>query len=83
MAGALELQAAGIHAITIADNPLSRAADASCLRGVFTAASDSNRFRMTHDRNLNAIKSILLDLSARHSQHDRNYGGSDSNRRAR
>lgn len=67
MAGALELQAAGIHAITIADNPIARARmDAAMLAGrVYRSLGLEPIPHMTcRDRNLNAIKSILLGLSA-------------------
>ena len=67
MAGARELQAAGVHAITIADNPIARARmDAAMLAGRVQRSLGLEPIpHMTcRDRNLNAIKSILLGLSA-------------------
>ena len=67
MAGARELQAAGVSAITIADNPIARARmDAAMLAGrVHRSLGLEPIPHMTcRDRNLNAIKSILLGLSA-------------------
>ena len=67
MAGARELQAAGVHAITIADNPIARARmDAAMLAGRVRRSLGIEPIpHMTcRDRNLNAIKSILLGLSA-------------------
>ena len=67
MAGARELQAAGVHAITIADNPIARARmDAAMLAGRVRRSLGLEPIpHMTcRDRNLNAIKSILLGLSA-------------------
>lgn len=67
MAGARELQAAGVHAITIADNPIARARmDAAMLAGRVQRSLGIEPIpHMTcRDRNLNAIKSILLGLSA-------------------
>ena len=67
MAGARELQAAGVHAITIADNPIARARmDAAMLAGRIYRSLGLEPIPHTtcRDRNLNAIKSILLGLSA-------------------
>ena len=67
MAGARELMEAGVHAITIADNPIARARmDAAMLAGrVHRSLGLEPIPHMTcRDRNLNAIKSILLGLSA-------------------
>ena len=67
MAGARELQATGVHAITIADNPIARARmDAAMLAGRVRRSLGIEPIpHMTcRDRNLNAIKSILLGLSA-------------------
>ena len=67
MAGARELVEAGVHAITIADNPIARARmDAAMLAGrVHRSLGLEPIPHMTcRDRNLNAIKSILLGLSA-------------------
>ena len=67
MAGARELQAVGVSAITIADNPIARARmDAAMLAGrVHRSLGLEPIPHMTcRDRNLNAIKSILLGLSA-------------------
>ena len=67
MAGAQELKEAGVHAITIADNPIARARmDAAMLAGrVYRSLGLEPIPHMTcRDRNLNAIKSILLGLSA-------------------
>ena len=67
MAGARELQSAGIHAITVADNPIARARmDAAMLAGrIYRTLGIEPIPHMTcRDRNLNAIKSILLALSA-------------------
>ena len=67
MAGARELMEAGVHAITIADNPIARARmDAAMLAGRVQRSLGLEPIpHMTcRDRNLNAIKSILLGLSA-------------------
>ncbi len=67
MAGARELMDAGVHAITIADNPIARARmDAGMLAGRVQRSLGLEPIpHMTcRDRNLNAIKSILLGLSA-------------------
>lgn len=67
MAGARELQEAGVTAITIADNPIARARmDAAMLAGRVQRSLGLEPIpHMTcRDRNLNAIKSILLGLSA-------------------
>ena len=67
MAGARELIEAGVHAITIADNPIARARmDAAMLAGRVQRSLGLEPIpHMTcRDRNLNAIKSILLGLSA-------------------
>ena len=67
MAGARELMEAGVHAITIADNPIARARmDAGMLAGRVQRSLGLEPIpHMTcRDRNLNAIKSILLGLSA-------------------
>ena len=67
LVGVRELQAAGISAITIADNPIARARmDAAMLAGrVHRELGIEPIPHMTcRDRNLNAIKSILLGLSA-------------------
>ena len=67
MEGARELQAAGVHAITIADNPIARARmDAAMLAGRVQRSLGIEPIpHMTcRDRNLNAITSILLGLSA-------------------
>ena len=67
MAGARELMEAGVHAITIADNPIARARmDAAMLAGrVHRSLGLEPIPHMTcRDRNLNAIKSTLLGLSA-------------------
>ena len=67
MVGARELQEAGVSAITIADNPIARARmDAAMLAGrVHRSLGLEPIPHMTcRDRNLNAIKSILLGLSA-------------------
>ena len=67
MVGARELQAAGVSAITIADNPIARARmDAAMLAGRVQRSLGLEPIpHMTcRDRNLNAIKSILLGLSA-------------------
>ena len=67
MAGARELMAAGVNAITIADNPIARARmDAAMLAGrVHRELGIEPIPHMTcRDRNLNAIKSLLLGLSA-------------------
>jgi len=67
LVGVRELQAAGISAITIADNPIARARmDAAMLAGrVHRELGIEPIPHMTcSDRNLNAIKSILLGLSA-------------------
>lgn len=67
MAGARELMAAGVSAITIADNPIARARmDAAMLAGRVQRSLGLEPIpHMTcRDRNLNAIKSILLGLSA-------------------
>ena len=67
MAGARDLQEAGVTAITIADNPIARARmDAAMLAGrVHRSLGLEPIPHMTcRDRNLNAIKSILLGLSA-------------------
>ena len=67
MAGAQELKEAGVHALTIADNPIARARmDAAMLAGrVHRMLGLEPIPHMTcRDRNLNAIKSILLGLSA-------------------
>ncbi len=67
IAGARELQAAGVHAITIADNPIARARmDAAMLSGRVqrSLGLESIPHMTCRDRNLNAIKSILLGLSA-------------------
>ena len=65
--GAQELQAAGVDAITIADNPIARARmDASMLAARLHRELGIEPIpHMTcRDRNLNAIKSLLLGLSA-------------------
>ena len=67
MAGARELQEAGVTVITIADNPIARARmDAAMLAGRVQRSLGLEPIpHMTcRDRNLNAIKSILLGLSA-------------------
>ena len=67
MAGARELMEAGVHAITIADNPIARARmDAGMLAGRVQRSLGLEPIpHMTcRDRNLNAIKSTLLGLSA-------------------
>mgnify|MGYP000883160041 FL=1 len=67
MAGARDLQEAGVTAITIADNPIARARmDAAMLAGRVQRSLGLEPIpHMTcRDRNLNAIKSILLGLSA-------------------
>ena len=67
MVGARELQEAGASAITIADNPIARARmDAAMLAGRVQRSLGLEPIpHMTcRDRNLNAIKSILLGLSA-------------------
>ena len=67
MTGARELQEAGVTAITIADNPIARARmDAAMLAGRVQRSLGLEPIpHMTcRDRNLNAIKSILLGLSA-------------------
>ena len=67
MAGARELMEVGIHAITIADNPIARARmDAGMLAGRVQRSLGLEPIpHMTcRDRNLNAIKSTLLGLSA-------------------
>ena len=67
MTGARELQEAGVTAITIADNPIARARmDAAMLAGRVQRSLRLEPIpHMTcRDRNLNAIKSILLGLSA-------------------
>ncbi|WP_314666201.1 bifunctional homocysteine S-methyltransferase/methylenetetrahydrofolate reductase [uncultured Selenomonas sp.] len=67
MAGTRELMEAGVHAITIADNPIARARmDAGMLAGRVQRSLGLEPIpHMTcRDRNLNAIKSILLGLSA-------------------
>ena len=67
MAGARELMDAGVHAITIADNPIARARmDAGMLAGRVQRSLGLEPIpHMTcRDRNLNAIKSTLLGLSA-------------------
>ena len=67
MAGARELMEAGVHAITVADNPIARARmDAGMLAGRVQRSLGLEPIpHMTcRDRNLNAIKSILLGLSA-------------------
>lgn len=67
MAGARELMAAGVNAITIADNPVARARmDAAMLAGRVhrTLGLEPIPHMTCRDRNLNAIKSILLGLSA-------------------
>ena len=67
MTGARELMEAGVHAITIADNPIARARmDAAMLAGRVQRSLGLEPIpHMTcRDRNLNAIKSILLGLSA-------------------
>ena len=67
MAGARELMEAGVHAITIADNPIARARmDAAMLAGRVQRSLGLEPIpHMTcRDRNLNAIKSTLLGLSA-------------------
>ena len=67
MAGARELMEAGVHAITIADNPIARARmDAGMLAGRVQRSLGLEAIpHMTcRDRNLNAIKSTLLGLSA-------------------
>ena len=66
-AGARELTAAGVDAITIADNPIARARmDAGMLAARLHREIGIEPIpHMTcRDRNLNAIKSILLALSA-------------------
>lgn len=66
-AGARELTAAGVAAITIADNPIARARmDAGMLAARLHREIGIEPIpHMTcRDRNLNAIKSILLALSA-------------------
>ena len=67
MAGARELMEAGVHAITIADNPIARARmDAAMLAGrvQHSLGLEPIPHMTCRDRNLNAIKSILLGLSA-------------------
>ena len=67
MSGARELMEAGVHAITIADNPIARARmDAGMLAGRVQRSLGLEPIpHMTcRDRNLNAIKSTLLGLSA-------------------
>ena len=67
MTGARALQEAGVTAITIADNPIARARmDAAMLAGRVQRSLGLEPIpHMTcRDRNLNAIKSILLGLSA-------------------
>ena len=67
MAGVRELMEAGVHAITIADNPIARARmDAGMLAGRVQRSLGLEPIpHMTcRDRNLNAIKSTLLGLSA-------------------
>ena len=67
MTGARALQEAGVTAITIADNPIARARmDAAMLAGRVQRSLRLEPIpHMTcRDRNLNAIKSILLGLSA-------------------
>ena len=67
MVGARELMEAGVHAITIADNPIARARmDAGMLAGRVQRSLGLEPIpHMTcRDRNLNAIKSTLLGLSA-------------------
>ena len=67
MSGARELMEAGVHAITIADNPIARARmDAAMLAGRVQRSLGLEPIpHMTcRDRNLNAIKSTLLGLSA-------------------
>ena len=67
LSGARELREAGVDAITIADNPVARARmDAAMLASrVHRELGIEPIPHMTcRDRNLNAIKSILLGLSA-------------------
>ena len=67
MSGARELMEAGVHAITIADNPIARARmDSGMLAGRVQRSLGLEPIpHMTcRDRNLNAIKSTLLGLSA-------------------